>query len=94
MFLSPLNGKLFIEPLVKRWYKVAPLQNLERFLLRRGALGNRNAGPSDPAAIPPAPAIFMKSLLLTPLPFFSSFMLPPQSFSDWLAIAIVILDFT
>src|SRR5258707_7080294 len=33
--------------------------------------GNRNAGPSDPAAMPPAPAILMKSLRDTPLPFFS-----------------------
>src|SRR5262249_54043824 len=38
--------------------------------------GNRNAGPSVPAAILPAPAILMKSLRDTPLPFFSSFISP------------------
>src|ERR1043166_8151975 len=46
--------------------------------------GNRNAGPSDPAAMPPAPAILMKSLRLTPLPFFSSFIFPPQVFQRFL----------
>src|SRR5215469_3799129 len=32
--------------------------------------GNRNAGPRAPAAIPPAPAILMKSRRDTPWPFF------------------------
>src|SRR5579859_7826124 len=38
--------------------------------------GNRNAGPSAPAAIVPAAPILKKSLRDTPLPFFSSFIAP------------------
>src|SRR5215470_17993593 len=50
--------------------------------------GNRNAGPSDPAAIVPAPAILMKSLRDTPLPFFSSFIVPSSGFfSDSIFVA-------
>src|SRR5215472_10234071 len=41
--------------------------------------GNRNAGPSAPAARPPAPAILIKSLRDTPVPFFFfSLIKPPQ----------------
>src|SRR5215467_13015578 len=41
--------------------------------------GNRNAGPSAPAAMPPAPAILIKSLRDTPVPFFFfSLIKPPQ----------------
>src|ERR1051326_495251 len=38
--------------------------------------GNRNAGPSDPAAMVPAAPILKKSLRDTPLFFFSSFIFP------------------